>query len=217
MERPNLLEPFSIEIDNRELEDLMNKTQVMQFNRRFSLQEKRTKRDELSTTAYKPSELSPWKKNTKFVQLVEAVDRKHHDRIPVELNKLRVSLDVQKPTTESPEKERMIRIPFLPQLDHYTPEPKPVEEVPEPPAIDPNERQEDVKDTVRYLKNKRIGPRINKFDEIDKEFERKRMQQYKKAKHHAVIKVAKKEEVRSERESRQQVKGELMDQIRLIF
>lgn len=81
----------------------------------------------MSTTAYKPSELSPWKKNPKLIQLIEAVDRKHNDKIPVELNKLRVSLDVQKSTMESPEKERMVRIPFLPQLDQYTPEPKPVE------------------------------------------------------------------------------------------
>lgn len=43
------------------------------------------------------------------------------------------------------------------------------------------------------------------------------MQQYKNVKKNAVIKVAKKEEVRSERDTRQQVKSELMDQIRAIF
>lgn len=172
----------------------MNRTQVV-FNRRFSLQEKRSRREELSTTAYKPSELSPWKKNTKFVQMVDAVDRKHRDRIPQELNKLRASLDVHKPNYDSPTKS--VRIPFLPQLDQYTPEPKPVEEVTEMPAIDAKDREQDMKDPVRYLKNKRIPPRINKFDEIDKEFERKRMQQFKNVKKNAVIKVAKKEEVRS--------------------
>lgn len=68
-----------------------------------------------------------------------------------------------------------------------------------------------------YLRNRRLGPRINKFDEIDKEFERKRMQQFKNTKKNAVIKVTKKEEQRMERDTKKEMKGELMENIKKIF
>jgi hypothetical protein len=43
------------------------------------------------------------------------------------------------------------------------------------------------------------------------------MQQYKNVKKNTVIKVAKKEEVRSERDYRREIKGDLVEQISRIF